>query len=1283
MSERVGRSGSRAVAGRHHLLAEASQNVVGRTVYCRMDADAIAARRALLSELVQHGQRQFRPVTSCPGKTNAAGRGQNGNSSIDGRGAVSANPAPTSSDIFCGASVECTPKACVQEPLGDDPGAFGTNATLPHSRGNSVGSVFEPEAGHLRADTTQMARGGDFSDGKPMGCGEVSPCPPTSRPLSLDAQKSGSGPLQFHASFECGNLLSARLVRWSIHRPAPSASVDDEALVVAPNAAAPGPVGIGTASQAGAPGRAAGGGGVSEEVDEPELEYELHLDTDTQSAAGHTQWFFFGVDTLNFTGMVHFQIVNMQKLKSLYQHGLRPHVHSQLSRDRGWEPFACENVSYTPNASSGRVGNSGDVAPDRSTLSFSYRVERAGDKLFFASYPPYTYTMLGKFIQHLADDRGASHHFQCVELCRSIGQLSVPLLVISQNISSEARFLEESGVSETTAQKGPSPTRDGDSGKPAVAIIARQHPGEVVGSWAVQGLLRFLLGPTPAARKLREQYLFHVVPMVNVDGVVHGNSRCNLAGVDPNRVWADPNPIIHPEVCAIKGHLQCLAEGVPSAAGAGRPSSGLELFLDLHGHSVEFGCFFYGSCSTSQISAALFPKLCALASRDVSFERCHWRCPKGHRGTARYVVHKQLGVKDSFTMECSFFAPANVAAVWRAIAADGPVVWGRSLPAVRAETFSPMRVEWIGCAVGCAIAVFMRRCGCLGVSGNDSVLANHVVGSFAREDRGLVDDAEAGERCDGRAQEDCLDRPLQDQQQLGELHGAIQEHDVCIQPVLWGDVMLGTPLLLDVSLAVAQAARAARPWFTAHQLETISVDQVLEGLIASYGHRVPDPRKALADDGGSDGDYNPMLDAVPLRCAVDGASPARARGASAGATNGPRLRGRSDSSKEPATQSSKCGSLSSSNSQRKTGRDCSRGQGDNHTAQLSAVAPLPAPIPACSAAPQGKLSPRTAAQRWLDSDDTMEALTGNISFPPPWSRECLKAVRPRGIPQPMLAAPNTPLPPPLPPENTRQVHLASSLAASRFTHSLAGSRCGARPMPTPRGTSCEPEPVGASSIYVRRGCGVPEKSTGDVQWSCPRSVSFDGAVVGKCVDGGSGEHPSSQRQRSRGPQCVNQLSASAAPVKVHHPVSAREARDKLAPPRSKRPPLSARHASRGPPVLPAAAMSQPATATRWPFEHASPRAIASDDRQILPNLGSGMAAAVENSHGLQRSGNFATGRGAGRGVTGASCSPSRSAVAAAASGISIRPSPVDDGGGQIHIEPLPGVCNHSCSDRSS
>merc|ERR1712157_369587 len=118
------------------------------------------------------------------------------------------------------------------------------------------------------------------------------------------------------------------------------------------------------------------------------------------------------------------------------------------------------------------------------------------------------------------------------------------------------------------------------------------------------------------------------------DGVVYGNSRCNLAGCDLNRSWMDPNPIIHPEVCAIKKHLTCLAQGISTMCGF---CKSLNLFLDFHGHSAEFGCFFYGSCPTSPIAAALFPKLCAVASRDVNFERCHWRCPKSHRGSARYI----------------------------------------------------------------------------------------------------------------------------------------------------------------------------------------------------------------------------------------------------------------------------------------------------------------------------------------------------------------------------------------------------------------------------------------------------------------------------------------------------------------------------------------------------------------------------------------------------------------------------------------------------------------------
>lgn len=31
--------------------------------------------------------------------------------------------------------------------------------------------------------------------------------------------------------------------------------------------------------------------------------------------------------------------------------------------------------------------------------------------------------------------------------------------------------------------------------------------------------------------------------MLNVDGVIHGNNRCSLSGVDLNRTWKEPNKV--------------------------------------------------------------------------------------------------------------------------------------------------------------------------------------------------------------------------------------------------------------------------------------------------------------------------------------------------------------------------------------------------------------------------------------------------------------------------------------------------------------------------------------------------------------------------------------------------------------------------------------------------------------------------------------------------------------------------------------------------------------------
>jgi len=68
-----------------------------------------------------------------------------------------------------------------------------------------------------------------------------------------------------------------------------------------------------------------------------------------------------------------------------------------------------------------------------------------------------------------------------------------------------------------------------------IVISARVHPGESNSSYMMKGIIDYLTGPTLNAKILRDNFVFKVIPMLNPDGVIIGNTRCSLAGVDLNR----------------------------------------------------------------------------------------------------------------------------------------------------------------------------------------------------------------------------------------------------------------------------------------------------------------------------------------------------------------------------------------------------------------------------------------------------------------------------------------------------------------------------------------------------------------------------------------------------------------------------------------------------------------------------------------------------------------------------------------------------------------------------
>jgi murein tripeptide amidase MpaA len=86
-------------------------------------------------------------------------------------------------------------------------------------------------------------------------------------------------------------------------------------------------------------------------------------------------------------------------------------------------------------------------------------------------------------------------------------------------------------------------------GEKVIWVIARQHPGETMAEWWMEGFLSRLLDEDdPVARVLRQKARFHIVPNMNPDGSKNGNLRTNESGANLNREWGIASVQSAPEV---------------------------------------------------------------------------------------------------------------------------------------------------------------------------------------------------------------------------------------------------------------------------------------------------------------------------------------------------------------------------------------------------------------------------------------------------------------------------------------------------------------------------------------------------------------------------------------------------------------------------------------------------------------------------------------------------------------------------------------------------------------
>lgn len=183
---------------------------------------------------------------------------------------------------------------------------------------------------------------------------------------------------------------------------------------------------------------------------------------------------------------------------------------------------------------------------------------------------------------------------------------------------------------------GPRPHRF--KGKPVVYVGARVHPGETASSYMVHGLLAFLLQPrNPYARALRNRFVFHVVPMINPDGVARGHFRTDVYGANLNRLYAAPSATKQPAIFAIKSILRqaCTLFSPVVLDGSNRGGgSPVFAFIDLHGFTARHGCYIIGNSLPAhrESRSLMFAQLMQLYAPQFNANACSFG--KSKRGMA-------------------------------------------------------------------------------------------------------------------------------------------------------------------------------------------------------------------------------------------------------------------------------------------------------------------------------------------------------------------------------------------------------------------------------------------------------------------------------------------------------------------------------------------------------------------------------------------------------------------------------------------------------------------------
>lgn len=367
--------------------------------------------------------------------------------------------------------------------------------------------------------------------------------------------------------------------------------------------------------------------------------------------------------------------VNSVKEKS--RDGISPRRPHRSSTGRGSRPSKISIAAPPPPQTSSTLPSFLVSGNRYYTLSFTVRMpETGGGTVYLANCYPYSYSDLRLMLQNHMDKLKQSligkeyrSPFMIQNLCTSSAGLPIPLITATAMYNR----VTQQPYSQEEIQR-----------RPVCLLTARVHPGETNASWVMHGLLELLFSgnnpycdsPSNDLQKeksvpttLLESFVFKIVPMLNVDGVMMGNHRCSIVGMDLNRDYVNPSAEMNPALFALK----CVLSQI-----TGNGQRHIIMGADFHGHSKAKNFLLYGctrpglisvfklkgkitpdvftdeaTCQTctSVAPEKLFPSILSLCCPAFDLTRSNFAIQKSKVNTNRVVLYREFGIRMCFGVE--------------------------------------------------------------------------------------------------------------------------------------------------------------------------------------------------------------------------------------------------------------------------------------------------------------------------------------------------------------------------------------------------------------------------------------------------------------------------------------------------------------------------------------------------------------------------------------------------------------------------------------------------------